>query len=106
MMCRHQQAEPVVLSTGELVACVCIWCWEQLPPGYIAGQIELCLKQAYCPHGTFITISAAEGWSWNYCTDCQARDDEFVGYMLAEMTKPLDPRAAAAVVPIILRDIL
>lgn len=106
MMCRHQQAEPVVLCTGELVACVCCLCWEQLPPDYIERQVALCLNQAYCPHGTVITMSVTEGMSWKYCSDCQARDDEFVSELLLAMTTPIDPRAAAAVVPIMLRDIL
>lgn len=40
MRCRHPQAEPVILTTGELVACVCIGCYQPLPAGYIEDQAK------------------------------------------------------------------
>ena len=105
MMCRHVQAEPVVLSTGETVACVCIWCFEPLPADYIARQAALCEREAYCAHGTLISVNAEGMTSWEFCADCQTNKDEFVAELLMAMTKPIDERAFSAIVPIILRDI-
>lgn len=48
--CVHRQAEPVVLSNGEHVACICIKCWDQLPDTYIAGQRAKAEREAYCTH--------------------------------------------------------
>lgn len=45
--CRHPQAEPVILTTGELVACVCIGCYHQLPADYIAFQCDHSETMAY-----------------------------------------------------------
>jgi hypothetical protein len=48
--CRHPQAEPVVLTTGELVACVCIGCYQPLPAEYIEDQSTEAQREAYCRH--------------------------------------------------------
>lgn len=32
--CRHPEAEPVVLLTGEIVAAVCVTCLAELPPSW------------------------------------------------------------------------
>lgn len=48
--CRHPQAEPVILTTGELVACVCIGCYQQLAAEYIERQAEQAQREAYCTH--------------------------------------------------------
>lgn len=48
--CRHPQAEPVILTTGELVACVCIGCYQPLPADYIESQAEQAQREAYCTH--------------------------------------------------------
>ena len=36
--CAHRQAEPVILCTGELVACVCVECFEPLPARWVETQ--------------------------------------------------------------------
>lgn len=56
--CRHQQAEPVVLCTGEMVACICTRCFEQLPAGYIDTQREWAEIAAYCDHDDEIDVQA------------------------------------------------
>lgn len=48
--CPHAQAEPVVLCTGELVACVCITCLDKLPAHWISRQREHAELVAYCTH--------------------------------------------------------
>jgi hypothetical protein len=48
--CRHQQAEPVALVTGEIVATICIECLSGLPADYIDKQRSTAERQAYCEH--------------------------------------------------------
>lgn len=63
--CRHPQVEPVTLSTGELVACVCIDCYEQLPADYIEPHLHAALDhprrlttwRSTCP-------SESGTWTW------------------------------------------
>lgn len=55
--CSHRQAEPVVLSTGELVACVCIACLAALSADWIDNQRERAVRIAYCDHGDQIEIT-------------------------------------------------
>jgi hypothetical protein len=55
--CAHQQAEPVVLSSGETVACVCITCFSTLSADYIAGQRERAESIANCSHEDLIDIT-------------------------------------------------
>jgi hypothetical protein len=75
MDCWHEQAEQVVLSTGETVACVCTGCLEALPANYVARQYELAYRVAYCPHDDIV-----EAGSWEdpglvrICTSCGGRD--------------------------------
>jgi hypothetical protein len=57
MRCRHPQAEPVILSTGELVACVCIGCYQQLPAEYIDWQRDRSNLEAYCPHRDKVEVT-------------------------------------------------
>lgn len=56
--CQHPQAEPVILSTGELVACVCIGCFGPLPADYIERQAETAHLKAYCVHEDSVEITA------------------------------------------------
>lgn len=56
--CQHPQAEPVVLSTGEQVACVCIGCYEQLPADHIKRQAEAAHREAHCDHTGAIEVTA------------------------------------------------
>lgn len=60
--CQHPQAEPVIPTTGELVACVCIGCYEQLSADYIEQQAERAHLAAYCRHsGTrFVQSTCSE----------------------------------------------
>lgn len=48
--CRHRQSEPVILSTGEQVACICISCFASLPAGWIEGQRVRAYREAHCEH--------------------------------------------------------
>jgi hypothetical protein len=54
--CPHSQAEPVILSTGETVACVCIACWDPLPAAWVRDQMELAHRVAYCRHENEVTL--------------------------------------------------
>lgn len=36
--CQHEQAEPVELSTGEVVAAVCPSCWRSLPAEWVGSD--------------------------------------------------------------------
>lgn len=48
--CPHAQAEPVVLSTDETVACVCIACLDSLPANWIGQQRDRAEREAHCDH--------------------------------------------------------
>lgn len=61
--CRHPQAEPVILSTGELVACVCIGCYQQLSASYIKDQADDAHRLAYCSH-------RGSRFSRSTCSEC------------------------------------
>lgn len=52
--CTHDQAEPVVLSTGEVVACVCVACIEALPADWIANQYRRAEREAWCTHENWV----------------------------------------------------
>lgn len=54
--CPHQQAEPVKLSSGELVACICISCFEQLPMAFIQRQKTDAMREAFCKHETRVEL--------------------------------------------------
>jgi hypothetical protein len=56
--CPHSQAEPVVLSTGELVACVCIACLCALPFDWIQDQRTRAERHARCEHDDEVDITA------------------------------------------------
>lgn len=56
--CAHQQAEPVVLSTGETVACVCITCLAPLTATWIDNQRHRAEITAHCAHDNLIDITA------------------------------------------------
>lgn len=56
--CQHPQAEPVILSTGELVACVCVTCFNPLPADYIERQAERAHLEAHCTHSNTVEITA------------------------------------------------
>lgn len=45
--CPHRQSEPVTLSTGELVACICVKCYRQLPADWITSE-QACLNPSLC----------------------------------------------------------
>lgn len=71
--CPHVQAEPVVLYTGELVACVCIICLDKLPANWIAGQREHAELVAYCTHETLIELRSLGQLHPDYtCNRCGA----------------------------------
>ena len=69
--CHHPQARPVILSTGELVACVCIGCFSPLPADYVERQAEAAHRESYCTHDYEANLR-----SWNepydtlWCTSC------------------------------------
>lgn len=48
--CAHRQAEPVTLTTGEVVACACVECLHALPIGYVDQQRASAHGRALCPH--------------------------------------------------------
>lgn len=54
--CAHNQAEPVILSTGELVACVCISCLRALPFDWITNQVSRGHREAFCAHQEWIEM--------------------------------------------------
>lgn len=56
--CAHQQAEPVVLSTGETVACVCIACLGSLSANWVDDQRHRAEIAAHCAHDNLIDITA------------------------------------------------
>lgn len=67
--CSHRQAEPVLLNTGELVACVCIACLRALPYDWISDQMHRAYREAHCEHEwiEMPTLGSAE-------VDAQCRD--------------------------------
>ena len=71
--CAHRQAEPVVLSTGETVASICIECFESLASDYIGNQRERAEREAFCEHlDTWeLTAFGSAKRSFN-CIDCGA----------------------------------
>ena len=73
--CNHQQAEPVVLSTGETVACVCISCLAGLSAGYVEQQRRRAEVAAYCDHSDVVELAefGKEPADWDrMCTTCGA----------------------------------
>ena len=54
--CTHQQAEPVVLSTGETVACVCIICLSALSADWVTNQRRRAEQTAHCAHDDLIEL--------------------------------------------------
>jgi hypothetical protein len=71
--CSHQQAEPVVLSTGETVACVCISCIEPLAANWIANQRSTAERVAYCRHEDLVDITGFGKVETDYiCAGCGA----------------------------------
>jgi hypothetical protein len=48
--CAHRQADWVTLSTGEVVATVCVECLAALPADYIARQVARAEREAFCEH--------------------------------------------------------
>ena len=55
--CAHRQAEPVTLSTGETVACVCIECFDSLPPNRILDQRDRAEVEAFCEHDDTVELT-------------------------------------------------
>lgn len=71
--CAHQQAEPVILSTGELVACVCINCYAQLPDTYIVTQRTRAEREAHCQHADLVEMTKLGQAERSYlCVECGA----------------------------------
>lgn len=71
MSCAHRQAVEVVVAHGEIVACVCVECFEQLSPHWIAGQLDRALAEAYCPHDrTVDTTMLGMVVPERMCIDC------------------------------------
>jgi hypothetical protein len=102
MTCQHPQAEPVVLITGETVACVCISCMAQLRPDYIEDQHEAAYRRAYCEHGEQVEIRSFDRWlATPICTECGDRDP-FVEELIDAML-PMNRDSAASVMPLVIR---
>lgn len=60
-----------MLSTGELVACVCIGCYQQLPAGYIEDQAQQAHRKAYCSHTEVVEVTSFGKANRQYtCTGC------------------------------------
>jgi hypothetical protein len=69
--CAHRQAEPVVLSTGEVVASVCIECYAPLSADYIDSQRERAERTAFCEHDEKAEITMFGEAKRSYiCIDC------------------------------------
>lgn len=69
--CAHRQAEPVILSTGEVVACVCVACYAQLPARYIRDQYDKALLYAYCKHKDRVDLAELGKEPVNWDQICQ-----------------------------------
>lgn len=69
--CAHRQAEPVVLSTGEIVACVCIECLDPLSAGYVEDQRERAEQAAFCRHDETVELTMFGSAKRSFmCVDC------------------------------------
>jgi hypothetical protein len=71
--CVHQQAEPVILTTGERVACVCISCYAQLDRSYIEWQRKHAEIVAHCKHASQVDLAelGKPPSQWDrICTEC------------------------------------
>lgn len=68
--CPHWQAEPVILNTGELVACVCISCLRALPYDWISDQLHRAHREAYCTHEWIETPTLGRAEVDAQCRDC------------------------------------
>jgi hypothetical protein len=73
--CGHQQAEPVVLLTGEIIATICIECLIALPADYIDRQRITAERKARCAHehvDEIVTRNFADHYVVRYrtCADC------------------------------------
>ena len=63
----------MILSTGELVACVCIECFTPLEMGYIIQQRRETERAAYCKHQDRVTLSSwGSELETEVCTECSA----------------------------------
>lgn len=72
--CPHQQAEPVTLTTGEQVACICIACLDQLEPYWIDRQRLTAEREAYCTHEDMVEITGfGKAYGEHICTGCSSR---------------------------------
>ena len=76
--CAHQQAEPVVLSSGETVACVCIACIQPLAADWITNQRMTAERVARCKHDDLIDITGFGKLpgSDRICAECGAMNPE------------------------------
>lgn len=101
MGCRHQQAEPVVLITGETVACVCIRCLERLSAEYIDQQYDRAYQIATCPHNDTVDVAAYGGFPRTvWCAECGERTP-FLWQLADAMIETIkNPDAASKVAPI------
>jgi len=70
--CAHSQAEPVVLSTGETVASVCVGCLAGLATDYIDRQRGRAEREAFCTHDDLIEMTSLGELPWSICTQCGA----------------------------------
>lgn len=71
--CQHQQAEPVILSTEETVACVCIACLAPLPADWIDNQRDAAEREARCTHAdTWVDRRLGSRTVWHQCNGCGA----------------------------------
>lgn len=74
--CPHRQAEPVVLTTGETVACLCVVCLEALPADYVDRQRDTAHAIAVCLHEDTaeITTWGSPAYGYEICTACGVTD--------------------------------
>jgi hypothetical protein len=72
--CRHPQADTVVLSTGEVAACVCVGCFAELPADYIDRQLQAAHLQATCSHedAEYVMTAGSAIPVRKFCTECSA----------------------------------
>lgn len=73
--CQHRQADPVIISTGEVVACICTACLDPLPADWIAMQYERAHRAAFCEHEWIDICTLSDVGRRGACCLCGDRRD-------------------------------